>query len=66
MIVFSFDGFIATFTVAPSLVREQPVRISFNFHSDVANVAEVRSKMSSHKKTLRKAESIIKELCKNG
>ena len=66
MIVFSFEGFITTFTVSPSLIEEQPVRISFNFHSDVANVVEVRSKIPFQKKTLRKAESIIKELCKNG
>jgi len=66
MIVFSFGGFVTTFTVAPSIIKEQPIRISFNFHADVANIAELRERLSSQKKTLRKAESIIKELCKSG
>jgi len=66
MIVFSFEGFVVTFTVTPSMIREQPIRISFNFHANVANTEEVRARISVQKKTLRKAESIIKELCKSG
>jgi hypothetical protein len=66
MIVFSFESFVATFTVRPSLKNEQPIRIAFNFHANVANIEEVRARIASQTTTLQKAESIIQELCKNG
>ncbi|MBI4303917.1 MAG: hypothetical protein HY665_06225 [Chloroflexi bacterium] len=66
MIVFSFESFVATFTATPSLVKEQPVKIAFNFHANVANVEELRARVASQIKTLEKAESVIRELCKNG
>jgi hypothetical protein len=66
MIVFSFESFVTTFTVSPSLVKEQPIRIGFNFHSSVANIEEVRARIASQMRTLRKAEIIVQELCKNG
>ncbi len=66
MIVFSFESFVVTFTVTPSLTKEQPIRIAFNFHANVANIDEVRARIASQTKTLQKAESIIQELCKNG
>lgn len=66
MIVFSFESFVATFTVTPSLTKEQPIRIAFNFHANVANIDEVRARITSQQATLQKADSIIQELCKNG
>lgn len=66
MMVFSFEEFVATFTARPSLTKEQPVRIAFNFHANVANIEEVRARVASQAKTLQKAESIIRGLCKNG
>ncbi len=66
MIVFSFESFVATFTVTPSLTKEQPIRIAFNFHANVANTEEVRARIASQTTTLQKAESIIQELCNNG
>jgi hypothetical protein len=66
VIVFSFESFVVTFTVRPSLKNEQPIRIAFNFHSNVANIEEVRARIASQQTTLQKAESIIQELSKNG
>ena len=66
MVVFSFGGFAATFTVTPSLTKGQPIRIGFNFHANVANTIEVKARIASQTTTLQKAESIIQELCKNG
>jgi hypothetical protein len=66
MIVFSFESFVVTFTVTPSLTREQQIRIAFNFHANVANIEEVRARIASQTTTLQKAESIIQELCNNG
>lgn len=66
IMVFPFEEFVATFTATPSLTQEQPIRIAFNFHANVANVEEVRTRVASQFKTLQKAELIIEELCKNG
>lgn len=61
IILFSFESFIASFTVTPSLTKKEPVKIAFNFHADVANIDEVRAKIDLQKKTLEKAELIIQE-----
>ena len=66
MIVFPFESFVATFTATPSLTMEQPVRIAFNFHANVANTEEVRARIASQTSTLQKAEAVIQELRKNG
>lgn len=66
MIVFTFEKFVATFTATPSLTKEQPIKISFNFHANVAKIEEVRARVTSQKRALQKAEYIIQELCKNG
>lgn len=65
-VAFRFEGFIATFVVSPSLVKEQAVKIAFNFHANVTNIEEVRARTASQMATLQKVESIIEELCKNG
>lgn len=65
-VVFSFGSFVATFTVAPSLAKEQPIRIAFNFHSNVGSIVELRERLASQTATLNKAEVIIRELCRNG
>ena len=66
MMVFSFEKFVVNFTAAPSLTKEQPIRVAFNFHANVANIDEVRARIASQATTLQKTESIIQELCKNG
>ena len=63
--VFEFEKFIATFTVSPSLGKEQQIRVSFNFHSDTVNVGEVKERLSSQMRILEKAERIIQGLSKN-
>lgn len=63
MVVFSFENFVVTFTATPSLTKEQPIRIAFNFHANVVNVEEVRARISLQPTTLQKAESVIKEMC---
>jgi len=65
MIVFSYEKFVTTFTVTPSLTKEQRINIAFNFHANVANIDEVRARISSQSTTIQKAELIIQELCKN-
>lgn len=65
-IMFEFEKFIVTFTVLPSLVKEQQIRMSFNFHSNTANVGEVKERLSSQMRTLEKMETIIRGLLKNG
>jgi hypothetical protein len=65
-IVFEFQKFIVNFAVLPSLGKEQQTRISFNFHSDITNVAEIRERLASQTGTLEKADEIIKELSENG
>ena len=65
-VVFEFEKFIVTFTVSPSLSKEQQVRLSFNFHSDTSNVHEIKERLCSQLKTLEKAESIIQGLSRNG
>jgi hypothetical protein len=65
IIVFSFKGFVTTFTVTPSLSSDQPIRIRFNFHAIVANIQEVRARIALQTETFKKADSIIQELCKN-
>ncbi len=66
IVAFAFDTFMATLTVTPPLPTGQATRISFNFHSDVANVDEIRARLALQGRTLEKAESIIMELCQNG
>ncbi len=66
MIVFSFENFAVTFTVTPAPTNEQPVRIAFNFHANVASVEEVKARFASQLAALQKADSIVRELCKNG
>lgn len=65
-VVFEFEKFIVTFTVSPSLVKEQQIRMSFNFHSNTANVGEVKERLSSQMRTLEKMQTIIQGLSKNG
>lgn len=65
-IVFEFQKFIVTFAVAPSLGKEQQIKMSFNFHSDVANAAEVKERLALQIRTLEKTETIIRGLSKNG
>ena len=65
MIVFSFEPFVSTFTFTPSLIKDKPIRISLNFHAKVVNTEEVRARIDLQAKAVKKAESIIKELCKN-
>lgn len=65
-VVFEFQKFIVTFAVAPTLGKEQQIRMSFNFHSDTANMAEVKERLTSQMTILEKAETIIKGLSKNG
>lgn len=65
-IVFEFAKFVATFTISPSLSKEQQIRMGFNFHSNVANVDEVKERLSSQMITLKKVETIIQGLCKSG
>lgn len=65
-VVFEFEKFIVTFTVSPSLVKEQQIRMSFNFHSNTANVGEVKERLSSQMRTLEKMQTIIQGLSKDG
>lgn len=65
-IMFEFEKFIVTFTVSPSLSKEQQIRIRFNFHSDTANVNEVKESLSLQMRTIEKAETIIQGLSNNG
>ncbi len=64
-VVFKFEKFIVTFLVSPSLVKEQQIRATFNFHSNIASLEEVKERLSMQSVTLEKAETIVKELCKN-
>jgi len=66
VIVFSFESFLTTFTVTPSLTNEQPIRIACNFHASIANIEELRARIAMQTATLQKVDSIIQELCKNG
>jgi len=65
-VVFEFEKFVATFAVSPSLVKEQQFRMNFNFHSNTANVGEVKERLSSQMRTLEKTQEIIQGLSKNG
>lgn len=65
-VVFEFERFIVTFTVSPSLVKEQQIRMRFNFHSNTANVGEVKERLSSQMRALEKTQAIIQGLSKNG
>jgi len=65
-VVFEFEKFIVTFTVSPSLVKEQQIRMNFNFHSNTANVGEVKERLSSQMRTLEKMQTIIQGLSKDG
>ena len=65
-VVFEFEKFIVTFTVSPSLVKEQQIRMRFNFHSNIANVGEVKERLSSQMRTLEKMQIIIQGLSKDG
>ena len=64
--VFEFEKFIVTLTVLPSLVKEPQIRMRFNFHSNTANVGEVKERLSSQMKTLEKMQTIIQGLSKDG
>lgn len=64
-VVFEFEKFIVTFTVSPSLVKEQQIQMRFNFHSNTANVGEVKERLSSQMRTLEKTQAIIQGLSKN-
>jgi hypothetical protein len=65
-VVFEFERFVVTFTVSPSLVKEQQIRMRFNFHSNTANVGEVKERLSSQMRTLEKMQTIIQGLSKDG
>lgn len=65
-VVFEFNRFIVTFRISPSWGMENQIRMSFNFHSDTANVGEVKARLSSQMRTLEKAEAVIQGVCKNG
>jgi len=65
-VVFELEKFIVTFTVAPSLGKEQQIRMNFNFHSAPANVGEVKERLSWQMRALEKMEAIIQGLSKNG
>lgn len=65
-IVFELEKFIVTFAVTPSLGKEQQIRMNFNFHSVLANVDEVKERLSWQMRALEKMETIIQGLSKNG
>ncbi len=64
-VVFEFRQFVVTFTALPSAGEVRQIRMNFNFHSNTANVEEVKKRLSSHMKTLEKAGKIIEGLIKN-
>jgi hypothetical protein len=64
IIVFRFENFVTTCTISPSIEKEKPSKLAFNFHSNVANSKEIKVRISSRMSALKKAELIIQELCK--
>ena len=65
-IIFEYEKFVVTFTVLPSLSKEQQIRMSFNFHSVPANVDEVKERLSWQMRALEKMETIIQGVSRNG
>jgi len=66
VLVFEFERFVVNFTIKPSFGKDQRVLMSFNFHSDTASASEVKEGLDAQARTLGKAETIMRELCKNG
>jgi hypothetical protein len=66
MAAFQFEGFLVNLSITPSSGGGgAQTRISFNFHSGVANQNEVLSKLALCPATLKKAESVIQGVCGN-
>lgn len=66
IIIFKYLGFVTTLNVTPSLLEEKPIKISLNFHANIADISELRGRIVEQASTLQKAETIIQELCNNG
>jgi hypothetical protein len=63
IITFQFEKFLTTCTISPSLKKEQPNKLAFNYHSNVSNAKEIKERISSLNIALKKSETIIQELC---
>lgn len=61
-IYFEFNKFVVTFVVSTSLRNREQIQVSFNFHSDVENVSDIKERLSNQAATMKKAQEIIKEL----
>jgi len=64
-ISFSFDDFLVTSVISPSLPEGQPSKVSFNFHSIVGSAEEIGKLIAKQPAVIEKASTIVEELCNN-
>lgn len=62
---FKVEDFTTILTIQPSFGKQRQSRVSFNFHSNIASVTELRKRLASQTALLTRAETILEGLTKN-
>ena len=62
---FKVEDFTTILTIQPSFGKQRQSRVSFNFHSDIASVTELRKRLTSQTALRTRAETILEGLTKN-
>jgi hypothetical protein len=62
---FGYGKFIVTLTIQPSSSKQTQYSMNFNFHSDIADIDELRNRLTLQMEIIEKADIIIRGLSKN-